>query len=200
MSAALDAAKTAWRAVRERANNKSAQLREVNRRAEVFHAELGMMLTWLGMSESKLASVTAPGVSRDTVARQLTDIQSLQNDVERKMRDYEAVGAAARALMESGDIDQDAVSLKLTEVENRWSQLVDGQYIGHSSHANYWSFLFVFVILCICFIYSVLLMQLLAVLQSIHYEKSVALAAVDYQFYCTGSHRQSPVLLTKHST
>ena len=47
---ALDAAKSAWRSVREKANSKSAQLREVNRRAEVFHAELGMMLTWLGIS------------------------------------------------------------------------------------------------------------------------------------------------------
>ena len=139
VSAALDAAKTAWRTVRERANSKSAQLREVNRRAEVFHAELGMMLTWLGMSESKLSSVTTPGVSRDTVGRQLTDIQSLQNEVERKMRDYEAVGAAGRALMESGDIDQDAVSLKLTEVENRWGQLVDGEYVDDSRHANCWS-------------------------------------------------------------
>jgi len=134
VSAALEAAKTTWRTVREKANNKSAQLREVNRRAEVFHAELGMMLTWLGISENKLESVTSPSVSRDSIARQLTDIQSLQNDVERKIRDHEAVGAAARALMESGDVDQDTVSLKLTEVDNRWSQLVDGEYIVHSSH------------------------------------------------------------------
>lgn len=132
MTAALDAARTAWRTARDKANSKSAQLREVNRRAEVFHAELGMMLTWLGMSENKLASVTAPTVSRDNVTRQLTDMQSLQNDVERKSRDHEALGAAARALMESGDVDQDAVSLKLTEVENRWSQLVDGQFMSLS--------------------------------------------------------------------
>jgi len=136
VSAALDAAKTAWRTVREKANTKSAQLREVNRRAEVFHAELGMMLTWLGMSEKKLASVTTPSISRDTIARQLTDMQSLQNDVERKTRDHEALGAAARALMEIGDVDQDAVSLKLTEVENRWSQLEDGERVGYSSHSN----------------------------------------------------------------
>jgi len=129
MSPALDAAKTAWRTVRDKANTKSAQLREVNRRAEVFHAELGMMLTWLGMSENKLASVTAPSVSRDTVVRQLTDTQSLQNDVERKTRDYEAVRAAARALMDSADVDQDTVSRKLTEVDNRWSQLVDGEHV-----------------------------------------------------------------------
>ena len=32
---ALDAAKTAWRSVRDRASSKAAQLREVNRRAEV---------------------------------------------------------------------------------------------------------------------------------------------------------------------
>jgi len=132
MSEALDTAKTAWRSVREKASSKSAQLREVNRRAEVFHAEHGMMLTWLGMSEDKLASITEPSVSRDTIARQLTDIQSLQNDVERKERDYEALGAAARALMESGDVDQDTVSSKLTEVENRWSQLGDGQSSVHS--------------------------------------------------------------------
>ena len=123
---ALDAAKTAWRSVREKANTKSAQLREVNRRAEVFHAELGMMLTWLGISEDKLASITEPTVSRDSIARQLTDVQSVQNDVERKMRDYETLGSAARALMDSGDVDQDAVSSKLTEVENRWTQLGNG--------------------------------------------------------------------------
>lgn len=141
VNAALDAAKTSWRSVREKASAKSAQLREVNRRAEVFHAELGMMLTWLGMSENKLESVAAPSVSRDTIARQFADTQSLQNDVERKMRDHEALGAAGRALMDSGDVDQDTVSLKLTEVENRWSQLADGQYCAHSL-ANIWSFSF----------------------------------------------------------
>ena len=127
MSASLEAVKAAWRTVREKVSTKSAQLREVNRRAEVFHAELGMMLTWLEMSEKKLASVTTPGMSRDSIARQLTDIQSLQNDVERKIRDHEALGVAARALMEIGDVDQDVVSLKLTEAENLWSRLVDGE-------------------------------------------------------------------------
>jgi len=133
VSEALDAAKTAWRSVQEKARTKSAQLREVNRRAEMFHAELGMMLTWLGMSEDKLAAITEPSVSREAIGRQLTDVQSLQNDVERKMRDYEALGAAARALMESGDVDQDTVSSKLTEVENRWTQLGDGQSLVQSS-------------------------------------------------------------------
>jgi len=127
VAAALDAGKAAWRTVRERASSKSVQLREVNRRAEVFHAELGMMMTWLEMSEAKLASISEPSVSRDTISRQLTDIQSLQSDVERKARDHEAVGAAARALMDSGDVDQDSVSTKLTAVEQRWSQLIDGQ-------------------------------------------------------------------------
>ena len=75
---ALDAAKSAWRSVREKAASKSTELREVNRRAEVFHAELGMMLTWIGLSENKLASVTSPSTSRDSVARQLTEVQSLQ--------------------------------------------------------------------------------------------------------------------------
>jgi len=136
VSAAVDDVKTAWRTVRDRANAKSAQLREVNRRAEVFHAELSMMLTWLEMSENKLASVSAPSLSRDTITRQLTDIQSLQAEIDRKMRDYEAVGAAARALMDSGDVDQDTVSLKLTEVENRWTQLVDGQHTVYYNHIN----------------------------------------------------------------
>lgn len=134
VTASLDAAKTAWRTVREKASTKSAQLREVNRRAEVFHAELGMMLTWLDMSEKKLESITTPSVSRDNMSRQLGDIQSLQNDVERKVRDHEALSIAARSLMEGGDVDQDAVSLKLTEVDNRWRQLGDGEHIVNSFH------------------------------------------------------------------
>ena len=132
MSEALDAAKTAWRSVREKASSKSARLREVNRRAEVFHAELEMMSKWLGVSEDKLASITEPSVSRESIGRQLQDVQSLQNDVERKGRDYEALSAAARALMDSGDVDQDAVSSKLTQVENHMSQLGDSQYFVHS--------------------------------------------------------------------
>ena len=52
---------------------------------QVFHAQLGMMVTWLGVSEDKLASITAPSVSRDSIGRQLTDVLSLQNDVERKV-------------------------------------------------------------------------------------------------------------------
>lgn len=133
LSEALDAAKSAWRNVREKAGTKSAQLREVNRRAEVFHAELSMMSTWLGLSENKLASITEPSASRDAITRQLTDIQSLQNDIERKMRDYDALGKAARDLMDSGDVDQDTVSSKLTDVQNRWSQLVDGQIVDSCS-------------------------------------------------------------------
>jgi len=43
------------------------------------------------------------------------------------VRDYEALGDAARQLMDKGDVDHDAVSSRLTEVESRWSQLADGQ-------------------------------------------------------------------------
>jgi len=142
VSAALDSARTSWRTVRDSANSKSAQLREVNRRAEVFHAELGMMLTWLGISENKLAAIMDTSVSRDTISRQLMDMQSLQNDVERKMRDHEALSMAARALMDSGDVDQETVGFKLTEVENRWSRLVDGQ--SSLFLVYYLSFLFFF--------------------------------------------------------
>jgi len=124
----LDAVKAKWRSVRDEASDKASKLREASKRSEVFNTELETMLAWLAMSEDKIASVSAVGVSRDAVARQLTDVQAVQADMQRKTRNRDALAAAAKTLQDSCGTDKDAISRKMDDVETRWNRLVAGKF------------------------------------------------------------------------
>lgn len=126
---ALEAAKSKWNSVRDEANDKAGKLREASRRSDVFNTELDTMLAWFAMAEEKVSSSSAIGNSRDAVARQLTDVQAVQADMQRKTRDHDALASAAKALQDWCGTDKDAVTEKMNDVNARWNKLSCGQCV-----------------------------------------------------------------------
>ena len=122
----LDAVKTEWRDVRERAADKASQLREAASRADKFHNDLDTMLGWISLNEEKLSSAASPSLRRDTLTRQLSEAHGLQAELQRKNRDAELIRSEATALADASEMDRQAVDVQVNELGGRWEELSTG--------------------------------------------------------------------------
>lgn len=117
-----------WNTLKEDLAKKSGQLAEINRLSDIYNGQRDNLSAWISLLDDKLGWQQPIGHDRETVAKQLSDAQSLQSDLTRRTAELEMAKKNGQKLMLLGDVDQDKVQQQMDNMESKWLSLSTGKY------------------------------------------------------------------------
>lgn len=116
-----------WNTLKEDLAKKSGQLAEINRLSDIYNGQRDNLSAWISLLDDKLGWQQPIGHDRETVAKQLSDAQSLQSDFTRRTAELEMVKKNGQKLMLLADVDQDKIQQQLDDMESKWLHLSTGK-------------------------------------------------------------------------
>ena len=75
ISEKLDGIKSEWKKLKEKVTDRAGKLKEANKHAEKFRADMDKMIVWLGLNEETLEKASPVDLDRDMVNKQLKEAQ-----------------------------------------------------------------------------------------------------------------------------
>ena len=122
---AIDVIRSEQRKLKDGLKDKSARLKQASAHAQKFNADLDVLQRWLTLQEGKIQTSESLSLDPDSVAQQIKDMQTLQNELLKKRRDHETLNSEAQALIGCTDDGHDDVISELDNVNARWQALSD---------------------------------------------------------------------------
>lgn len=120
-----------WNTLKEDLAKKSGQLAEINRLSDIYNGQRDNLSAWISLLDDKLGWQQPIGQDQETVAKQLSDAQSLQSDLSRRTAELEMVKKNGQKLMLLADVDQDKIQQQMDDMESKWLHLSTGKLFSY---------------------------------------------------------------------
>lgn len=91
--------------------------------AKKYDEVMSPFIDWLSATETKLNLIEQTALKQENIQESLKELRAIQDDVNTRTRDYEAIQQCGVALLNTAQEDKKAVEAELGNTEKRWTAL-----------------------------------------------------------------------------